>query len=299
MSFSHKLKNHLAAFIIRTLGCLPLSWLRLLGYGLGSLFWQTKSSVRKVCETNIATCFPHLTTAEKKSLGLASLRQSAATLLEMMGFWQHSLAYGRTFIKQVHQEFLLDQALAEKKGLLLILPHLGNWELTNHYITQKTPIVALYHPAKLSKVDQLIYAARTRPATKMVPTNRAGVKALYQTLRQGGTVVILPDQEPELSGGCFADFFGVSALTGVLVPRLLQGTSAQCLCIFTLYHAENKKFETYITQPDPAIYDKDLTKATRALNHSIEQCVEKNTAQYQWTYKRFKQRPEGEEKVYR
>ena len=58
----------------------------------------------------------------------------------------------------------------------------------------------------------------------MVPTHRSGVKALYQHLRQGGTVVILPDQEPELSSGCFADFFGVPALTGVLVPRLLQGT---------------------------------------------------------------------------
>ncbi len=298
MRLHYAIKNQLVGLMVRLLGILPMNLAQLLGYWIGILLWHTTSKTRQVCETNITACFPNLDAAEQRQLSYMSVINASTTLMEMLCIWRHSLHYGQKLIQSVHNEILLNQALQQKRGLLLILPHLGNWELTNHYITQKTTIVALYHPAKLSQLDQLMYAARIRTGTQMVPTNRAGVKALYQQLQQGGTVIILPDQEPTPNSGCFAPFFGASALTGVLVPRLLQNTGAQCLCIFTLRNASTQGFTTYILEPDPAIYASNMTYATAGLNHSIERCIQQNPHQYQWSYKRFKHRPEGEPNLY-
>ena len=42
------------------------------------------------------------------------------------------------------------------------------------------------------------------------------------------------------------------------------------------------------------LYDDNLEKSVAALNQNIERCINTDIAQYQWSYKRFKTRPEGQ-----
>ena len=292
-------KGKAAVTAIKLMRHLPMPLLQQCGATLGRLNWYGRSRARSVALANVSACFPDYTPKAQRQLARAAVVESGKTLVEMASLWCNPISYGRKLIKKVHNQALLDQALQADRGLVLILPHLGNWELTNHYITTQTQVVALYQPAKLPELEQLIQQGRNRSGTQMMPTNARGVKSIYRQLKSGGTSVVLADQEPPESGGVFADFFQVPALTQTLVPRLLQQTGAQALMIFTLRNPnEPGAFEVFIEPVDPGLFNPTLAVAAAALNHSVEACAKRALQQYQWTYKRFKHQPDPNQSIY-
>ena len=106
--------------------------------------------------------------------------------------------------------------------------------------------------------------------------------------------MILADQEPPLKSGRFASFFNCPRTdphTGAF--RLLKDTHAHALMIFTIRTEQRAQFDVHILPVEEALF---FTQPRRGrvvgLNRSIEQCVNKAIPQYQWSYKRFKQRPD-------
>lgn len=280
-------KGKLAKYLIKATGKLPLPVAQWAGHRLGYGFWLANGRMRHVTETNLDACFPTLTKHERRDLAFNTLLETGKTVMETAVLWTRSMEYGRRYLSNIVNESLLDEALESEQGVVLILPHLGNWELTNHYISNKASVVAMYQPAKLPELEEIMQRARNRSGTKMVPTNASGVKTIFKHLKQGGTTVILADQEPAKESGHMAEFFGVPALTGVLVPRLVNKTKSKALMIFTL-RKENNKFEVHIQPVDEALYSDDMNVAIAGLNRSVESCVEMAQSQYQWSYKRFK-----------
>jgi len=49
---------------------------------------------------------------------------------------------------------------------------------------------------------------------------------------------------------------------------------------------------------DEEVHSSDLLTALTAVNHGVERCIAIDPAQYLWSYKRFKARPEGEPSFY-
>ena len=97
----------------------------------------------------------------------------------------------------------------------------------------------------------------------------------------------MPDQRPKQGEGVIAPFFGVPALTMVLLSRLAERTRANVLFAFAERLPRGKGFRLHFLEAPSGIADEDLSRACAALNHGVEQCVEIAFAQYQWTYKRF------------
>ena len=49
---------------------------------------------------------------------------------------------------------------------------------------------------------------------------------------------------------------------------------------------------------DEDVYSADMETSLAAVNRGVERCIALDPAQYLWSYKRFKTRPEGEEPFY-
>ena len=178
-----------------------------------------------------------------------------------------------------------------------MVPHLGNWEFFNHYLSKRCNFAALYRSPRVAQFDNILRMARQRFGCTMVPATPKGVIHLRRLLKQGYTVMVLPDQEPIRSGGVFAPFFGVSALTMTLVPRLLQKSGASVLLgISERVPAEG--FRLHFRQVSSLVSDPDLESATAAMNQEVEAAVRDFPEQYHWGYKRFKSRPDGEGRFY-
>jgi KDO2-lipid IV(A) lauroyltransferase len=127
---------------------------------------------------------------------------------------------------------------------------------------------------------------------EQVRAEGAGVRALYKRLAAGGVAGILPDQQPKQGEGQFAPFFGLDANTMVLLPRIAQRTGATVLFAFAERLVRGAGHRIRILPAPAGIADPDLRVACTALNRGVEQCVDLAFPQYQWTYKRWAERPD-------
>jgi KDO2-lipid IV(A) lauroyltransferase len=276
---------------LRVFAALPLSLCHAIGSGLGRLAWLTKSSMRRVAEANIALCLPELTAAQQQQLVKHSLAQTGQTLTELGRIWLGTQPQINALVQGIEGQAHLDAALAIGRGVILLAPHSGAWELGGLYISLSTPMTTLYRPPREPAFERLMTQARERFGAKLVPTNRTGVKALLLALRRGELITILPDQEPNVGEGAFAPFFGHPAYTQTLIHNLMQKTGAVAVFGRTERLALGAGYRVHFSPAPTALYDADARIALAALNAGVELIVRQNPAQYQWVYRRFRRTP--------
>jgi len=251
-------------------------------------------ATRKVTEINLQRAMPELDEAARKHLVKRSLCETIKGGLELGHMWYASLEHVMGRIRKVHGFELVEEAKASGKGIIYAAPHLGSWELLGIYLSTLGPMTTLYKPAKIEGLNELIANSRAKGGAKLVPTNRQGVVQLTKALKQGESTGILPDQQPKRDGGVFADFFGVSAFTMTLLPKLASRTDAVVLLAYAERLPGNQGFDVHFHKADPDVYSDSAEIAAAGLNRSVETCVRHIPAQYQWEYKRFRKRPDSE-----
>lgn len=284
---------------MRLVARLPLPLLHRLGAALGWLMRSVPNRERRNAQVNLALCFPDLDEPQRAALLNQTLQHAGKTLLEMPACWLGDRSQWLSRIQSGGMEAHLRNKMAAGKGLILAAPHLGNWEVGVHWLTEFVgPITILYRPPRQAWLEQVLAQGRGRGRARLVPTTVKGIKALYQALRRGESIAILPDQQPKRGeGGVFAPFFGQPALTMVLLSRLAAKTGAPVCFVYAL--REGEQFKAYWRDADPAVADPDQQTAAAALNRDIEACVRTAPAQYQWTYRRFSIRPDRQPSPYR
>jgi Kdo2-lipid IVA lauroyltransferase/acyltransferase len=195
----------------------------------------------------------------------------------------------------------LDRALDAGRGLLLLTPHLGAFEVIAQAYAERfgarQPMVALYRPAKQQWLRELEESSRNRPGLLTAPASLAGVRQMLRALRQGQTVGLLPDQVPPDGMGVWAPFFGQRAYTMTLAAKLSLQTGAPMLLMLgeRLPRARGwciHVFDMPEPLPDAKAFNGDdeahqvacAAVMNRAMEFLIRQCPE----QYLWGYNRFK-----------
>jgi Kdo2-lipid IVA lauroyltransferase/acyltransferase len=195
----------------------------------------------------------------------------------------------------------LDRALGAGRGLLLLTPHLGAFEVIAQAYAERfgarQPMVALYRPAKQPWLRALEESSRNRPGLLTAPASLAGVRQMLRALRQGQTVGLLPDQVPPDGMGVWAPFFGQRAYTMTLAAKLSLQTGAPMLLMLgeRLPKAQGwriRVFDMPEALPDAKAFNGDdeahqvacAAVMNRAMEFLIRQCPE----QYLWGYNRFK-----------
>jgi len=179
------------------------------------------------------------------------------------------------------------------ESMIVLAPHIGNWEMANIYLNQQRPLTAMFQPLSNPKLNNFILNARQRVGSILVPTNSKGVAKMKKTLvEKSGMVAFLPDQVPVSGpGGVFAPFFHHQALTMTLAHKLALKTGVKVF-ICVVYQRENG-FAVCVEPINEAFYSSDAVQAASALNKDIEKMILRAPEQYQWEYKRYREQPEG------
>lgn len=161
----------------------------------------------------------------------------------------------------------------------------------NYWIAVRRTLTIVYRPPRIAALEPLLLDVRGAAGVEQVRAAGAGVRTLYRRLAAGGTVGILPDQRPKAGDGVMAPFFGVPALTMVLVSRLARRTGATVVFGFAERLPHGSGFRLHFRLAPDGIADEDLEVACAALNRGVENCVRDAFEQYQWTYRRFPDAP--------
>lgn len=291
-----KLKDRLARGLVRLISRLSKSSIDRLGSGAGRLVETFPNRQRRNALINIGLCFPELSRDEQLDLRRRNLREFGRTYLEIAYLWQRPADQVLSLVHEVDGAELLERR--NGKGLIVLSPHLGAWELAGLHLAAQGRTAIFYKPQKY--LDDLILAARKRSGAMLAPITARGIRVLVQALERGDYVGILPDQEPKADkGAVFAPLFGIPAFTGLLVNRLARKTGAPVIFMFAeRLPPRQGGFRVHcIRAPDGIDSDDDVVAAT-ALNAGIEACVRRCPEQYVWPYKRYRRRPDGWPKVY-
>ena len=284
------LKANLVTALLRVCALLPLSLARAMGRTAARIYWLSGGRARRVTERNIQVAFPRMSPAQQRALARRSLGATGELVAETGRVWLRNWSAVRPLVREVRGEELILRARAGGRGVVVLAPHLGNWEVLGLYLATLGPTVSLYEPPRLAALGPLIKRARQRSGASLVATDRRGVAQLLRALRRGGIAGILPDQVPsDLRAGENAPFMGVNCFTATLAAGMIRSSGA--LAVFGYAQRVRGGFALRFVAADDGVYDVDTRTALAAINHGVECCVEHCVEQYQWEYKRFRERP--------
>jgi KDO2-lipid IV(A) lauroyltransferase len=277
---------------------LPLPVIHGLGVCVGWGLILLPNRSRRDTTINIDLCLPEYDAGARRQLVRKSLLETGKTLMETGALWLRPGERTLNLIRAVDGNELVEDALAQGRGVIMATPHLGAWEAAGLYCAARYNITCLYRPLKMPELEVLVQDARNRLGGTYLPTTPRGIRTLYKTLEQARAVAMLPDQEPSGGTGIFAPFFDVPAYTMVLLSRLAARTGAPVIFTWCERLAWGRGYHLHFRPVPEALYAADMDTSVGAVNTVVERCVRENPAQYQWSYRRFRTRPEGEESFY-
>lgn len=266
---------------------LPLRFLQAVGGMFGWFATRIPGRYSRLFHENFRQAVPDATPAMLDE----AARSAGRMMFEMPYFWVRRNPLAQLEIE--HNGFfdVMDAELAHGRGLILLTPHLGCFEVLPPVIATCHPLVAMYKPPHKPALREWIERMRTRPNVTMAPAEVRGVRMVVKTLKRGKTVGILPDQTPTSGEGAWAPFFGRQAYTMTLVHKLQQMTDAPVvlICAERLPKGRGYRLHTHCV---PTPLPPDASEANTILNTELETMVRRLPTQYLWGYNRYKH-PDG------
>jgi KDO2-lipid IV(A) lauroyltransferase len=275
--------------LLKAVGELPLPFLHGVGVLLGLLLILLPNRLKRISWAHMRYCLPALSRGAQRRLVWASLIHSAVATLEAPAIWFGPQRRLRRWLDVPDVAAQLAALRAQGRGVILLCPHWGAWELAGMFCSAEGPMTSVYKPQK-SVMDALILEGRTRLGARLVPTTASGVKQVLLALRQNEMVGILPDHDPPEGSGVFAPLFGHPAHTMDLVTKLAGKTGAPVwFCL-----AQRRLFRGFTLQLLPApLSVADPAEGAAALNQGVEAVIARAPSQYWWGYERYRRRPAG------
>lgn len=275
---------------------LPLRVQYSLGALLGHLGFHTFKSRRKVTETNIAHCFPELSSAQQQRLVRQSFRANGIGLIEALRSWYRDPECLRHRVDYQGQEHL-DAALAKGKGVILLGGHYSTLDLAGGLTT-------LFFEADVLQRDHangLFNAFMTRSRQRLYETvlDKHDVRGMLRCLKRNRIVWYATDQDPGRKHSVFVPFFGLPSATLVSTMKLAKASGAAVLPFSHFRDERNGRYQVIVHPALEAFPSEDLEQDATRLNSILEAEIREAPEQYLWMHRRFKTPPQpGSQNIY-
>lgn len=286
--------------LLRLLTLLPLSGNHCLGGLIGWLYALVPNRRRRVAQMNIQLCYPGQGEKWRRALMINSLKETSKAFTELGPLWFWGEKRLIESVVEVSGAEIIERALANGNGLIIMFPHIGSWEMVNLYVSSRfrLHLTTLFQSPQMQALQSLMRCGRERFGAHLVPCHSGSVRTLYKALLAGEVIAISPDQEPRRNAGVWVPFFGTPTYTMSLLSRLAQKTRAPVVAAMMERLSAGKGYKLHYLPVSDEIYDADPTISATAVNGAVEACIAIDPAQYLWSYKRFRHRPDGQKRFY-
>lgn len=266
--------------VFRLLAWLPLPVLHGLGRLAGRLVYALPGKYRRRLRAN-ATQAGYT----QASFARQAAAQAGAMITELPKVWLRNTQSLNKIVSD--DNAVVEAALAEKRGILYLTPHLGCFEITARYLTRHGPITVMFRPPRKAILAPVMEIARNTSALHAVPATLQGVREFVRALKRGEAVGMLPDQAPGKGEGVWAPFFGRLAYTTTLPGKLAVQTGVAVILTAGERLPAGRGWRIhYVRLPEPLPSD-PLAQAT-LINQTMETLIRRFPTQYLWSYNRYK-----------
>ena len=263
---------------------LPLKVNHYFGSFIGYLLYLFNSEAKSVSKQNLRICFPNLSDSNLKVLLRKVLIETGKGLTESGLIWNQNFTDNAKLIRNINGEHYLDNS----KKTILLVPHIGCWEITGRVLAKKRKVTFMYKPLRSKKQNDYLYARRNQGNLSMASADKSGILKIQRALISGDIIGMLPDQDPGNDGALIIPFFGKKVNTMTLLARIAKKHNAQVLMLWARRLDSGQGFELNLKPIDLEVNGDNLEERVGQMNHFIESLIREQPDQYMWSYKRFK-----------
>jgi KDO2-lipid IV(A) lauroyltransferase len=207
-----------------------------LGRTIADMAWKRRGKGVLRLESNLARVVPDATPERLAQLSRAGMRSYLRYWMESFRLPSWSKDRVRNGFEPTDLHHLTD-GLAAGKGVIIALPHLGNWDLAGAWVTTKleTPFTTVAERLKPETLYDRFVAYRESLGMEVLPhTGGSAFGTLARRLRAGGLVCLVADRDLSASG-VEVKFFGDTARMPAGPAMLAQQTGALLLPVTLWY----------------------------------------------------------------
>ena len=274
-------------FSLNAIALLPLATLQIIGATMGILAYVGSKQYRSLFRPQ----YEAVVSARKLPFRLwAAIRASGMLFSDSLWIWRNPQKALK--LVEVQDWGLVESAISEGHGLVMLTPHLGGFEIIPRVLAQHFPATILYRPSRQEWLNEVVEEGRAYPNMHFVPTNLNGVRQMSRALTRGEAIGILPDQVPSGGEGVWVPFFGRPAYTTPLPARLANRNNTPIVMFTAKRKGIGKGWLMQATRLAPL--SEDANVAAAQINVAIENAVLIAPEQFIWSYNRYKH-PAGAE----
>ena len=269
-----------------TLCLLPLTAIFRVGWALGTVAYFVSGKYRRLVQHNLGIAFgreksvPELRTLARKHFAMLG-----ANLLSSIKLPRLSREEIERVVKMEGLETLTTGAAAGK-GFVMVISHLGNWEMFAQLspILFPCPVGTIYQALGNRFIDAEVRRDRARLGLSVFE-RKEGFGAAAKFMREGGAVGVLVDQHAG-DAGLWCPFFARLASTSTLAATLALRTGAWLVpaAVFTDGIARWR----CVIRPPIEPEGEDASAITARLNETLEAQIREQPEDWFWVHNRWK-----------
>lgn len=207
-----------------------------LGRTIADAAWKKRGKGVRQLEANLARVVPDATPERLQQLSKKNMRSYLRYWMESFRLpaWSKERIREGVSIKDIDY---LTEGLDSGKGVVLALPHMGNYDLAGAWVTTKldTPFTTVAERLKPETLYDRFVAYREGLGMEVLPhTGGAAFGTLARRLRAGGLVCLVADRDLS-SSGVEVKFFGETTRMPAGPAMLAQQTGALLLPVTLWY----------------------------------------------------------------
>ncbi|NJP64961.1 phosphatidylinositol mannoside acyltransferase [Streptomyces spiramenti] len=232
-----------------------------LGRATADAAWHRRGRGVRQLEANLARVRPGSTAEEIRELSRAGMRSYLRYWMESfrLPVWPEDRVRAGVHVHGIER---VTGTAAEGRGVILALPHMGNWDLAGAWLAtaQDLPFTTVAERLRPESLYDRFVAYREGLGMEVLPhTGGSAFGTLARRLRAGGVVALVADRDLSTSG-VEVDFFG-EATRMPAGPALLAQQTGAVLFPVTLWHDTTPVLQVQVH--DPVEVPADGTRAER------------------------------------
>jgi KDO2-lipid IV(A) lauroyltransferase len=259
---------------------LPEPAARALGRTVADATWRRHGKGVQRLEANLARVVPDAGPEELRELSKAGMRSYLRYWMESFRLpaWSKDRIRGGFDPEGLHH---LTDALASGRGVVLALPHMGNYDLAGAWVTTKlnTPFTTVAERLEPETLYDRFVAYREGLGMEVLPhTGGAAFGTLARRLRAGGLVCLVADRDLSVSG-VEVDFFGERTRMPAGPTMLAQQTGALLLPV-TLWYDDSPVMRGRVHPPVPVPEEGDRASRTGVMTQALADAYASGIAEH-------------------
>lgn len=220
-----------------------------LGRTVADIAWKRRGKGVQRLESNYARVLPDATPERLAELSRAGMRSYLRYWMESFRLpaWSEERVRTGFDVKDVHH---LTDGLASDKGVILALPHMGNWDLAGAWVTTElqTPFTTVAERLKPESLYDRFVAYREGLGMEVLPhSGGTAFGTLARRLRDGGLICLVAERDLSASG-VEVEFFGETTRMPAGPALLAQQTGAVLLPV-TLWYGDSPVMQGRVHSP--------------------------------------------------